>query len=172
MCVWEVVGGGGDAVVSNWWDDVSAQVPSPFRTEVVDRTVVRRQMAVGSWSRSTFRTGQRYVDEFQDLVLSVEAELLRQELPPVQVTEHADVELVRPAGWVDHLKLSVAGRWWASWWVRWRPARVVAIPHRLTVVVDLERFRTFPDANGDPGEWDWLGGPRMVVRVRTSSCLG
>lgn len=105
------------------------------------------------------------------MLLSVEAELLRQQLPPRQVVRHEDVDLVRPAHWVDHLKLSVAGRWWAGWWVRWRPARVVAIPHRLTVVVDLEGFRTFPGAEGDPEHWGWLGGPHMIVQVRTTSHL-
>lgn len=153
------------------WEDISPQMPRPSRTEVLERSILGQSVVLGSWSRSTLRVGERWSDERRELVLSVEAELLRQKLPPRRVVEHADVEMVRPAGWVDHLKLSVAPRWWAGWWVRRWPARVVAIPHRLTVVVDLEGFRTFPDANGDPQEWGWLGQPHLVVEVRTTPRL-
>lgn len=155
---------------TRWWDEpMSSQMPRPSRTEVLDRVKVGRETRLGSWSR--LEVSERWSDLMHDTVLSVEAELLRQKLPPAQVVESADVEMVRPARWLDHLKLTVASRWWARWWVRRWPARVVAIPHRLTVVVDLEGFRTFPQANGDPQEWGWLGEPHLVVEVRTTPRL-
>lgn len=149
------------------WLDPPAQEPARFRVEELERSVIGRRMALGRWSRGTLRVDESYNDQLRDVLLSVEAEVLRQVLPPVQVSETAVMEVFRPATWVDHFKLAYAGRWWMRWWVRrWKP-HLVVVPHRLTVVVDLQQWRQFPMANHDPADYGGrLGAPHIRTEMR------
>lgn len=149
-------------------------MPRSFRRLRLHR---RRVEAVGGVPRGLYQMG-RYsrdsvtleedVDFERDLVLQrLVAEVLAERLPDERVVESVVEEMLRPATWVDHFKLRFAGRWWVRWWVRWWPVRLVEVPHRLTVVVDLQRWRKFPEADLDfQQDWGRLGPPYMDAEVR------
>lgn len=129
-------------------DELSPQTET-FRRVVLDLVKVQTSHRISRAVADSARLELARDPLTRGLVADLTAYVLADHLPPVSVRETADVDMVRPATWWDHAKLTYAPRWWAGWWVRRHPARIVTVPHRLTVVVDLHRFRTYPQADVD-----------------------
>lgn len=90
-----------------------------------------------------------------EMILTLEARVLREGLPPEHVTATETVRTtsvhVGPATWRDFWKLTHGHRWWARWWVRRHPARVIDHPQpvvwQATAQFDLEKYRLYPHAD-------------------------
>lgn len=68
-------------------------------------------------------------------------------LPPEEVVETGTLACDRPASWWQQWKQDVAANHrLLAWLVRRWPVRTVRTWHKLTLTVDLRRFRTYPDA--------------------------
>lgn len=152
-----------------WKAGDSIPVSEPRRASfLVDADPVRYEVPLGTFTRQRMRFSERHVPERGDLVLAVETEVLRHELPPVTVTESRTVELARPASWWDYFKMQYAGRWWMGWWVRRRPARAVLFPYEIAVTANLQWWAKFPFANVPVEEFGPLGRPYMHYELGRS----
>lgn len=130
--------------------------PSPI---VADPRVTRRMVAmpvkqisvsgvvgVGPFMRDSARVSTEVQLAAGRLWVRLEADVLTDHLPPVQVTESESVTFQRPASWWQHFKAQYGSARWLSWLVRRRPVQYEDEQKTLTVVVDLQRFRVFPQA--------------------------
>jgi hypothetical protein len=68
-------------------------------------------------------------------------------LPPETVEESSVLACDHPATWWQQWKQDVAAKHWVLRWIthRW-PVRLTCTVHKLTVTLDLRRFRYYPDA--------------------------
>lgn len=92
---------------------------------------------------------------YEELVLRLQAHVLREDIGREHVTASERIthttEHFGPATWRDFWKLTYGHRWWARWWVRRHPARVIEHPQTTrwvaTATFDLEKYRTYPHAD-------------------------
>lgn len=112
------------------------------------------RFTIGAYVRDSLRFD---VEEVRgELTARMFAYVLRESLPKEeQLTETTTVratgEHVMPATWWQHWKLAHATRWWAAWFVRWRPPRLVTrkqfFQWLVTAEFDLEKRRWYPRAD-------------------------
>lgn len=128
-------------------DDLSPIVPDPRvrRQMTVKPVAMNGVVGVGSFMRDSVST--EVVREAGRLWVRLQADVLTDHLPPEQVTESTSVTFQAPASWWQHFKAQHGSARWLSWLVRRRPVRYETEQKTVTVVVDLNRFRVFPQAD-------------------------
>jgi hypothetical protein len=117
-----------------------------------------------------------YRDEHtKDVVYTLTTHLLAERLPPVEETASTCVRVPVPATWWDHWKAAHADAWYARWLVRCRPPRYVEETRKVTLTVELRRYRCFPesryvlpDALGPGRPIAVLGSKRWAVEEHDS----
>lgn len=105
------------------------------------------------------------------LAVRLTAEVLTDQLPPKTVEQTRVVEFETPATWWQHWKLDHATSWYAGWLVRRRPVRMRRENRALTLSVNLERFRHYPQSTVVVPE-DQLGVAVLGHRVTPSLSVG
>lgn len=98
----------------------------------------------------------------EDLARSMMVELrgyvYAERLPPERVTRTTDVafcetEMVPDGPWQRFL-VRHKGAWWTRLWKRWRYPRYLAVviktSRRVSLTVELERYRTYPESKIGP----------------------
>lgn len=98
----------------------------------------------------------------EQLALEISAHVLAEKLPPHRVESAKTVEFECPDGWWqmwlhEHRSWPVVRRWVAR-----RPVRMRTERRLVTVVTNLERFRTYPKASVPLPE-NQFGGPVLVA---------
>jgi len=129
----------------------------PYFTEEFGRILAQLR---ASWfgmkvSKEVFETmNAKYLAE--ELAYAIEAFVLKEELPPEHITGETIAPTMTlhlgPATWRDFWKLTHGHRWWARWWVRRHPARIIEHPltarHRVGYELTTgQRFRLYPHAD-------------------------
>lgn len=84
------------------------------------------------------------------IMIGMRTRILTDNLPPEVVTETTTVRVEEPASTWQMWKRNNQGRWYTKWWlVKWLakwPVIMKGHDKRITMSVDLERFRTYPEA--------------------------
>ena len=75
--------------------------------------------------------------------VELKGKLLSDRLPPERVVESTTVRWREPESWWHHLRATVR---WVGWLTAWRPLRYTTHTQTMTLVVDLRRFRNYPEA--------------------------
>lgn len=80
-------------------------------------------------------------------MVSLHSQVTAHDLPPETVEARKTFTIEAPATWWQHLKETHASTWWLGWLARWRPP-VMNTARRVEghLVVNLKRFRVYPDA--------------------------
>jgi hypothetical protein len=124
------------------------------------RVATRRSLSPSVAESVELRTWQD--DLFGGMVYEIRAHVLAEKLPPEQVTKSTTIEDTQvvnyptPATWWDHWKVDHADRWWAGWFARRFPpaiearAKTVEFKRDVTLTVDLQRYRSYPEATFVP----------------------
>lgn len=139
------------------------------RQFVLDQVRVRSQVPVESHLWSTLDIGVVEA-AFGNLILSLDARVLQDNLPPKEVkTEHTVTTPPVPATWWDHFKVTKleANKWYWRWLGKLKPPRMTVESKVVQVSADLSRWVSYPEAQRVPVE---LGQPYRgytVGRVRT-----
>jgi hypothetical protein len=107
-----------------------------------------------------------YISHLADtLAYNVEACVLAERLPPKRVADVKRVEVRYPDGWWETLRHTYRQRWWMRWWVARRPVRWHVETRTAYLVVELDRFWTYPRASIALPE---LGEPVRVAQWHRS----
>ena len=126
------------------FDDVSPIGPS-LETFTLERRRYALSMELGSYTRDSMEFNQRrLVDR---MVHQFAAEVLAEKLPPETINESRIAVWNFPRSWWQHFKLEHSESWWLGWLVRRRPVQYAVHDKQVTLTVNLERYRTFPQAN-------------------------
>lgn len=136
---------------------------SPLYTEVqLEKLKVAAQAAIprGVMELEAERIGI-LDDLFRSLVYRLKGYVLAERLPPETVSDSRDVTFDVPASWWQHWKQSHAAAWYARWLVKRRPVKHHRVVKRVALTVDLERYRTYPEARVSLPADTW----GQVVRV-------
>lgn len=117
------------------------------------------KVRLGAYTRGSLRIrdiSDLVPEVFADAVYALEAHVLKETLPPEHITGRTIAQTVTvhvgPATWWDFWKLTHGHKWWARWWVKRHPARVIDHPlrERHEVAYELttdERKRLYPHAD-------------------------
>lgn len=110
------------------------------------RKVSTRQMMGGFMQANLKFTAER--DLMLDHMVYELATYVRSHSLPPEIVEETDfLSCDHPATWWQQWKHDVAAQHWALRWIaRWRPVRLTRTVHKLTITLDLRRFRLYPDA--------------------------
>lgn len=131
----------------------------------LDVLPVRRSAGLGSFVDASARYETRggfdpmsIVD--RRLYRQLAADVLAHRLPPEQVVDTTRVVFKSPASWWQMFKRDHTRSWWLAWLVRRRPVVDTTTLRVITTTVDVQRFRTFPEADlpypphlGRPYHW-------------------
>lgn len=90
---------------------------------------------------------QLFPNELDFLTLELSAAIYGERLERQTVQAHKSVTFTQPATWWQHWKQDHAGKWYGRWIVQRWPVQVEETTQWLEVEIDVERFRTYPDAN-------------------------
>ncbi len=129
--------------------DIDPNEMSPIGPSLKTLSLERRRydltMELGSYTRDSMEFQQRrLVDR---MVQKLAAEVLGERLPPETINESRIAIWDFPRSSWQHFKLEHSGSWWLGWLVRWRPVQYEAHDKQVTLTVNLERYRTFPQAD-------------------------
>jgi hypothetical protein len=83
----------------------------------------------------------------RSIVTRLTADVLAEKLPPEKIERSKTVALDFPASSWQHFKQEHSESWWLRWLVRRWPVRIQQLEQTVTLTVDLERYRTFPQCN-------------------------
>jgi hypothetical protein len=94
-----------------------------------------------------------------ELVVELRSHVLGERLGDQMAEGPFEFDYFTPATWWQHWKMQHAGRWYARWLVKRRPAKT--IQHKRTIYgrVNVERLRLFPNSSTPA----WLGTETHVV---------
>lgn len=110
-----------------------------------------RRYITGEFMRNHLRLSQERGDilssVFDQMVYELSTMVRVHNLPPEEVVESHTLACDRPSSWWQQWKQDVAAKHrLLAWMVRRWPVRIVRTMHKLTLTLDLRRFRTYPDA--------------------------
>ena len=125
------------------YDDVSPIGPS-LKTFTLERRRYGLTMDLGSFTRDSMEFQQREADR---MVYKLSADVLAEKLPPETINESRIAVWNFPRSSWQHFKLEHSESWWLGWLVRRRPVQYAVHDKQVTLTVNLERYRTFPQAN-------------------------
>lgn len=80
------------------------------------------------------------------LVAKLEARVYAAKQPPTKIDARRSYSYEVPRTWWDHWKLDHADTWYAKWWVRRHPARMLTKVMNVHVEVPINPAIAFPDA--------------------------
>ena len=128
-------------------DPMSPIGPS-FKTLLLERRTHALSMELGSFTRDSMELQQREAHYQADRMLCrLTADVLTEKLPPETINESRIAVWNFPRSSWQHFKLEHSESWWLGWLVRRRPVQYAVHDKQVTLTVDLERYRTFPQAN-------------------------
>lgn len=121
-----------------------------LRIKIKPDTDLMRSLRLYEHQEVDFLRGQ-----LEEAVYVLEAHVLGEDLRPEHVTDTREVttstEHFGPATWRDFWKLTYGHRWWARWWVRRHPPRIIGHPltsrSSVTAEFDLRKYRLYPHAD-------------------------
>lgn len=132
---------------------------------VLERLKVGLQHRVGRHMLESMRP-EFVVDHLSgDLTARLEAYVLAEKLPPVELTGREFLTFMSPASPFQHWKRKHEAAWWLAWFVRRWPVREDATTRTVTMTVDLTRYRSYPEA--DYAVMDGFGVPVLTHTVST-----
>jgi hypothetical protein len=114
---------------------------------VLERMKMGVRQEVGAHVAESLHLEQWVEPMTRNMVVRLTADILAEKLPPERVERSKTVTLDFPASSWQHFKQEHSESWWLRWLVRRRPVRVQALEQTVTLVVDLEKYRTFPQCN-------------------------
>lgn len=99
------------------------------------------------------------------MMVAMRVKVLTDNLPPEKVTKSTTVRVEEPASTWQMWKRNNQGRWYTKWWLakwleKW-PVIMTGHDKRVTMSVNLERFRAYPEAQYRPS--DFRLGSRAVL---------
>lgn len=111
------------------------------------RYFVQQSVNLGAFSSSTMEREQFEEDLWNRMTYRLSADILAERLPNVTESETQTFSIETPATWFQHLK-QTCYRWRRLDWLarRW-PARLETVEKECTLTVNLERYRTYPEAD-------------------------
>jgi len=117
-----------------------------FETLTLERLEHEVRGSVGAHIHESLKAS---IDEdiWGGLVYRLTADVLAEKLPPKSVARSEHVTFEFPASTWQMFKMNHAESWWLGWFVREWPVRWNTHKKLATLTVDLERYRTFPQAN-------------------------
>jgi len=127
--------------------------PAPaYDVVTLERLKVGFQQRVGASVADSIQLSRWEDKIYGDLMYGLTAYVLAERLPPVTEQASKTVEFQAPAKWFQHLKQTLyrLGRksWHRrSWLERHWPVRMKTHAQVVTLSVDLQRYRTYPEAN-------------------------
>lgn len=91
------------------------------------------------------------------MMVAMRVKVLTDNLPPEKVTESTTVRVEEPASTWQMWKRNNQGRWYTKWWLakwleKW-PVIMTGHDKRVTMSVNLERFRAYPEAQYRPSDF-------------------
>lgn len=105
------------------------------------------QTISGEFMRANLRLTEERDAILNRMIYEISTKVRSHNLPPEQVEETRTLACDHPADWWQQWKHDVAAKHWAlRWIVRRRPVQFTRTWHKLTVTMDLRRFRVYPDA--------------------------
>lgn len=121
-----------------------------LRVKINPNTYLMRSLRLYEHQDVDFLRGQ-----LAEAIYVLEAKVLGEDLRSEHVTDTHEVTSTTvhfgPATWRDFWKLTYEHRWWARWWVKRHPARIIEHPqgHRwmVTAEFDLQKYRLYPHAD-------------------------
>lgn len=129
------------------FDDISPVGPS-IETLRLERRRYGVSDSVGISVLQSIRFAKEFEqDIFERMVYKLEAEVLAEKLPPETINESRIAVWDFPRSSWQHFKLEHSESWWLGWLVRRRPVQCQVHDKQVTLTVNLERYRTFPQAN-------------------------
>lgn len=119
-----------------------------LKTIILERRRYGASLEVGQyvWDQMRFQEETR-IDIAERLIHSVCTEVLAERLPPERVEQAETFGFDFPVSPFQHWKQKRAGAWWLRRFVQWRPVKTERFEMEARLVVNLERFRTFPKAD-------------------------
>lgn len=139
-----------------------------METVRLDRIKVAAQTVLSPSVASSLSMEQVQDDVWGSLIYRLKGYVLAETLPPAFETAKHTVDFKRPASWWQAWKDEHRGAWYARWLVRRRPPRWVEEPVEVTLTVDLQRYRTYPEATYQlPPEF----GRPVLVHTLSSNTL-
>lgn len=85
--------------------------------------------------------------EAEGMRVKLTTHVLADKLPPVCVSRTVPVSFMFPRSPFQHWKQKHADAWWLHWFVRRWPIGMEQHNQQVSLTVDLQRFRTYPEAN-------------------------
>jgi hypothetical protein len=122
----------------------------PDLTSTVNHTLERLRVGMAGRIHPSILSTASVEYTTGKLLLQLHADILADRLPPETVTERARVDFAHPSSPFQHWKAKHQESWWLRPFVRRWP---VALVHQIRIVeleVNLERYRTYPEANFEP----------------------
>lgn len=130
--------------------------PYPFEDPLDDEMEIGRvyletqkvsYRLMGGFMQANLKFTQERDYVLGQMVYELATNVRTHKLPPETVEETGTLACDHPATWWQQWKHDVAAKHWALRWIarRW-PVRQTRTVHKLTITLDLRRFRTYPDA--------------------------
>jgi hypothetical protein len=138
---------------------------SSYDTIQLDRLEVGFRQRLGAHTLESMRLEHHEDRLTLDLIRSVTAEVLAEKLPPERVERSQTFGIDFPASPFQHWKQKHATRWWLRRFVRRWPVRTERLTREARLTVNLERYRTYPEANYVLPP-DKFGAPYRVAVLR------
>lgn len=108
------------------------------------------RMAFSRLEFSTNPGGDYFADR---LIAQLDARVYAAKQPPAKVNAKRTYQYEVPRTWWDHWKLAHAESWYARWWIKRHPARMLIKGIAIHVEVPIDPAIAFPDAPMPAGRY-------------------
>lgn len=137
-------------------DDFQAQLA--MRTVILDqaRVASRINLPAHIWSTATIGIDQEVNFLVDELILQMEAFVLRETLPPETVKQQYTLSTPSvPVTWWDHFKVDKAkqDRWYWRWLGKLKAPQFAVEVKTVELSVDLRRYWAYPEAQPVPAQY-------------------
>jgi hypothetical protein len=117
-----------------------------YESLTLERLQFQAQTSVGAAVRASLRP-RLDEDIWGGLVYRLTADVLAEKLPPESFERSSKYTWRFPSSPWQHFKQNHAESWWLGWLVRRRPVQLTNHVKTAILTVNLDRYRTFPQAN-------------------------